>query len=350
MTDPQVIDSQMADVYASMFGDGYQNHKKANNGLCFDPLWEANAYTTLTTCESGLTFDDSMRSHTTNKTQGRQFSYNGEQTYWYPTNNSSSTSGRRHCHNLSVLHNPATPSGDEVPNMRGNAPTSGFPADRGCSVGRPCHVRREPVLDLASTADCRTKMCSKCLNHNAINQAAYMQSDAATSIDESPILFGQNPVSTYALEDGSATGQPRIGPAVGEARPTLPHGRSSNQSQRATLSAGGPSRMSHSHIERRYRNNIKLHLDALTIKLPAMKESCTSAAYAGDPGCIFKGPSKALVIASAVKHIEGLEGDKVKTEEFIRALQNQIEGLQNLVRVSDRAIRRYLQADAISQA
>jgi hypothetical protein len=27
MTDPQVIDSQMADVYASMFGDGYQNHK-----------------------------------------------------------------------------------------------------------------------------------------------------------------------------------------------------------------------------------------------------------------------------------------------------------------------------------
>jgi hypothetical protein len=193
-------------------------------------------------------------------------------------------------------------------------------------------------------------MCSKCLKHNAINQAAYMQSAAATSIDESPILFGQNSVSMYTLEDGSATGQPRIGPAVDEAQPTLPHGKSSNQSQRAILSAGGPSRMSHSNIERRYRDNIKLHLDALTIKLPAMRKSRASAAYAGDSDRITKGPSKALVIASAVRHIESLESDKVKTEEFIGALQNQIEGLHNLVRVSDRAIRRHLQADAISQA
>jgi hypothetical protein len=193
-------------------------------------------------------------------------------------------------------------------------------------------------------------MCSKCLKHNAINQAAYMQSAAATSIDESPILFGQNSVSMYTLEDGSATGQPRIGPAVDEAQPTLPHGKSSNQSQRAILSAGGPSRMSHSNIERRYRDNIKLHLDALTIKLPAMRKSRASAAYAGDSDRITKGPSKALVIASAVRHIESLESDKVKTEEFIGALQNQIEGLHNLVRVSDRAIRRHLQANAISQA
>jgi hypothetical protein len=50
------------------------------------------------------------------------------------------------------------------------------------------------------------------------------------------------------------------------------------------------------------------------------------------------------------EHIEGLKGNKVKTEEFIRALKSQIEGLQNLVRVSDRAIRRHLQTDAISQA
>jgi hypothetical protein len=51
MTDPQVIDSQMADVYASMFGDGYKDHKKANNGMCFGPLLENNAYATLITCE-----------------------------------------------------------------------------------------------------------------------------------------------------------------------------------------------------------------------------------------------------------------------------------------------------------
>jgi hypothetical protein len=226
---------------------------------------------------------------------------------------------------------------------------SDFPADRGRSDGRPYHVRPEPVLDLASTADCRRKTCSKRLKYNVINQAACVQSNVATSLDKSPILFGQNAVSTYALKDGSATGQPHVGPAIDEAQPTSSHGKSSNKSQKPILSTGGPSRMSHSHIERRYRNNIKLHLDALTTKLPAMRDSYACKPDGDDPYHTIKGPSKALVIAAAVRHIESLETDTIKTKKFIKALQEQIEGLQSLVRDSDCAIRRHLQANGISQ-
>jgi hypothetical protein len=172
----------------------------------------------------------------------------------------------------------------------------------------------------------------------------------AACLDESPLLFDKKAVSAYALEDPPATGQPQVETSMIEAPPASPRVKSpTNNSQRPSLPIGRSSRVSHSHIERRYRNNIKLHLDALTTKLPAIRDSYAYTHDSEDSHHTIKGPSKALVIAAAVKHIENLESDTIKTKKFITALQEQIEGLQGLVRESDCAIRRHLQTNGISQ-
>jgi hypothetical protein len=196
-----------------------------------------------------------------------------------------------------------------------------FQADRGCSVGRPYYVQSDPVEDLS-----------------------------AACLDESPLLFDKKVVSAYALENPPATGQPQVETSTIEAPPASPRVKSPmNNTQRPSLPTGRSSRVSHSHIERRYRNNIKHHLDALTTKLPAMRDSYVCTPDGEDPHHTIKGPSKALVIAAAVKHIENLESDAIKKKKFIKALQEQIEGLQRLVRDSDCAIRRHMQTNGIPQ-
>jgi hypothetical protein len=172
----------------------------------------------------------------------------------------------------------------------------------------------------------------------------------AACLDGSPLLYDKKVVSTYALENPPATGQPQVETSMIEAPPASSHVKSpTNNSQSPSLPTRRSSRVSHSHIERRYRNNIKLHLDTLTTKLPAMRDSYACTPNGEDSHHTIKGPSKALVIAAAVKHIENLESDTIKTKKFITALQKQIEGLQSLVRDSDCAIRRHMQANGIPQ-
>jgi glutaredoxin 2 len=105
--------------------------------------------------------------------------------------------------------------------------------------------------------------------------------------------------------------------------------------------------MSHSQVERRYRNTIKFHLDILTTKLLILKKIRASSSDAEESSFTTKSPSKAFVIASAAKLIESLESENAESKQFIKALQEQIEGLQNLVRGGDCAIRHHLQADSI---
>lgn len=80
-----------------------------------------------------------------------------------------------------------------------------------------------------------------------------------------------------------------------------------------------------------------------------MRDSYVCTPDSEDLHHTMKGPSKALVIAAAVKHIENLESDAIKKKKFIKALQEQIEGLQRLVRDSDCAIRRHMQTNGIPQ-
>jgi hypothetical protein len=51
------------------------------------------------------------------------------------------------------------------------------------------------------------------------------------------------------------------------------------------------------------------------------------------------------VIASAVEHIEKLESDSAKMNEFVEVLQEHIRGLQDLVREGDFALQYHLQAN-----
>jgi hypothetical protein len=106
-----------------------------------------------------------------------------------------------------------------------------------------------------------------------------------------------------------------------------------------------PLRTPHKITERRYRDNIKVQLNTLVTKLPALRHTSTSTLPTGDPDNLAKIPSRALVLASAVEHIESLESKIEKTKHFVGALQQQIKGLQDLVRESDLAIRQHLQAE-----
>jgi hypothetical protein len=117
----------------------------------------------------------------------------------------------------------------------------------------------------------------------------------------------------------------------------------SNKHQKQVL-ATRAARVPHSIIERRYRHNLKSHLDILTTKLPTFKKSCDSMLDIEDSNRRIKDPSKADVIAAAVKHIEELQSENARRKEFTSALQEQIQGLQKLVRCDDCSILRYLQA------
>jgi hypothetical protein len=253
--------------------------------------------------------------------QASEFSHTRDQTLWPLPKKPFTTDRRERCHNLPDLQAATPQSGGRTSEAWRYAPLVDFQADRGCSVGRPYYVQSDPVLHLPTAC-----------------------------LDGSPLLYDKRVLSTYTPEDLSATGQPQVEISMIEAPPASPHVKSStNNSQRPSLPKGRSSRVSHSHIERRYRNNIKLQLDALTTKLPAMRDNYACTPDGEDSHHTVKGPSKALVIAAAVKHIESLETDTIKTKKFIKALQEQIEGLQGLVRESDCAIRRHLQANGISQ-
>lgn len=191
---------------------------------------------------------------------------------------------------------------------------------------------------------------TRCLQNDlsTSDQNTYMTSDASTSFDEGSTFAEKDIVCVFAPQDTPSVGRQQTGLPAGISQPVSTRRKSSNDNEKPTLSAGKPSRMSHSQVERRYRNTIKFHLDILTTKLPALKEVRASTLDAAESSCATKGPSKALVIASAVKHIESLESDNAESKQFIKALQEQIEGLQNLVRASDCAIRQHLQADGVT--
>ncbi|KAK1039944.1 hypothetical protein LTR74_018722, partial [Friedmanniomyces endolithicus] len=82
-----------------------------------------------------------------------------------------------------------------------------------------------------------------------------------------------------------------------EVQPASTRRRLSSDSQSSLRAIERPSRIPHSHIERRYRQNLNLQLDALTRKLPNLK---TSGFDVDDSTLPIKAPTKALIIATAV--------------------------------------------------
>jgi hypothetical protein len=309
------------------------------------------AYKLLTTCISGIAYNDLIRQHTVCNAQDQRFSDHGGQTPEPLCETLPSTSRLEANRSTPTSDAPVTLHHSAMAMASSNEPSMGIQAGGGCSARPPHPVQPEQkqIIQLRPAAGCIVSSGTQCLQNDSSmsDRAAYMTSDASTGLDEEPTVLDRNIVSVYTSRDRPPVGQQYADLAVAKAQPVSPRPESSNNSVRPPVSAGQPSRMSHSQVERRYRNTIKFHLDILTTKLPALKELRASTPDAEESNCTIKGPSKALVIASAVKHIESLESDNAESKRFIRALQEQIEGLQNLVRDSDCAIRHHLQTDGI---
>lgn len=305
----------------------------------------------LTTCISRIAYNGLIRQHTICNAQDQRFPYNGDQTLRPLSENLPSTSALEADHCTPTLHAPVTLQGSTTTMTSSDEPSMGIQASRGCSTRshHPIQPEQKQIIQLRPAAACIVSSGTQCLENDSSmsDRTADMTSNTPTRLDEEPTVLDGNIVSVYTSRDRPPVGQQYADLAVARAQPVSARRRSSNISVRPPVSTGQPSRMSHSQVERRYRNTIKFHLDILTTKLPALKEIRASTPNAEESSCTIKGPSKALVIASAVKHIESLESDNAESKRFIRALQEQIEGLQNLVRDSDCAIRHHLQADGI---
>ncbi|KAK5130944.1 hypothetical protein LTR08_001547 [Meristemomyces frigidus] len=125
---------------------------------------------------------------------------------------------------------------------------------------------------------------------------------------------------------------------------SAPKSRKTMKRQPSTKATARPPRTPHKLVERRYRDNLKAHLDRLTMKLPLVKDSYACFLDIEDSERAVKGPSKAVVIAAASQYIEQLESDKENVNDFVRRLQEQVAGLQKLVQCDDCAIMRYMES------
>ncbi|KAH9845747.1 Sterol regulatory element-binding protein 1 [Teratosphaeria destructans] len=106
-------------------------------------------------------------------------------------------------------------------------------------------------------------------------------------------------------------------------------------------------RVPHNLIERRYRDNLNSQIEALRLTVPALRDAydCT-APDVEESGLATvapaKLPSKAVIISTAVDYVKQLENEKLKLQAATKSLQEQVAGLQKLVRCDDCAILQYL--------
>ncbi|KAM0703817.1 hypothetical protein Q7P35_009756 [Cladosporium inversicolor] len=96
----------------------------------------------------------------------------------------------------------------------------------------------------------------------------------------------------------------------------------------------------HKLIERRYRDRMATQLDNLSAKLPALTSGFPCTEDAEDlPRCL-KRPPKAAIVAAAIKHIDLLERELRETRTFVERLQEQVGGLQKLVKCDECSLLR----------
>lgn len=101
-------------------------------------------------------------------------------------------------------------------------------------------------------------------------------------------------------------------------------------------------RVPHHLIERRYRDNLNGQIDKLRTCIPSLaNEGCSSTSDMEDDPTPVKCPSKAAVIVSAQAYIKDLEEQQTRLQSHARALQEQVSGLQKLVRCDDCSVVKY---------
>jgi hypothetical protein len=148
---------------------------------------------------------------------------------------------------------------------------------------------------------------------------------------------------------------PKSAPPNTTRHPAKPPTKPSRKPLRKTQPSKSANATPHKLIERRYRYRLQSEIDNLTSKVPAWELDASSAITKtttnieidiedSDHPLAAKKRSKASAIAAAAKHLEHLERDNEKKANFIRNLQEQIEGLQKLVRCDECPILRCWQS------
>lgn len=125
----------------------------------------------------------------------------------------------------------------------------------------------------------------------------------------------------------------------------LPHDHDTpDHRDTSSRSSNKSTRLPHKLIERRYRDKMATQLKNLSAKLPALTSSFPCTEDAEDlPRCL-KGPPKAAIVAAAIKHIDLLERELRETKAFVERLQEQVAGLQKLVKCDECSLLRYFES------
>lgn len=159
--------------------------------------------------------------------------------------------------------------------------------------------------------------------HSADDHAAYPNSNAGPTISCYP---EDAIVATAAARQDLRQSLPVQSscPATDGAYTTEPCAKSSLPRTRRgmSLKAGPAGRVSHSNVERRYRHNLNRQIEKLAqVMGEEVVEECT--------GLRGKWPSKPLVLAAAVMHIERLEFQRQVNRNTMIALQQQLQALRS---------------------
>jgi hypothetical protein len=180
-----------------------------------------------------------------------------------------------------------------------------------------------PTLDLLVSAMSGAITNIGRIQHSTSLVTACVQSDASKSSNVNITLPAKGVVNAASGENTSSVQPDPQQPyeiSGDEANTGSTYQSPSTKGRGPCSSNSQPLRTPHSIVEHRYRYTTKVQLDTLITKLPALKNICADTSAIENPNCLTKSPSKALVIASAVEHIEKLGSDSAKTNEFVEAL------------------------------
>lgn len=175
---------------------------------------------------------------------------------------------------------------------------------------------------------------------NQVNQVAFDWPDALSPNEPSfPTVAGHALTGGDAGDDLYGLHPANPAPQSRPKRPKLTKYPSANS---GSSSSGRSSRVPHSLVEKRYRENLNSQFEQLRSKLPEFR-SFAGPRDTEEVGGASKWPSKAVLIAAAIRYISQLEQQQQLAATTTRALQLQVTELQKLVHCDDCAMLKYME-------
>lgn len=221
--------------------------------------------------------------------------------------------------NLSAFSNPER----QAASSRVPGPTGHLAASN--SMARHNAVSTEVVLDTG------TGTFTGFSSGPLLEMSALSATNAFSARVRSPLEVSPDPSRTRAVRCPDATTSPSEDPIF--------------EDREASLKPDGvPTRIPHKLVERRYRDKVKAQLDVLYSRIPALKLSYPCILEVEGSPKTLKCPPKAVVIAGAVRYIEQLESELKESRLFVERLQEQVTGLQKLVKCDDCSLLRYFES------